>query len=38
VDKKKKDEDNRRAIQEIQKAVSGAPTLFVAHRQFIKYG
>ncbi len=37
VDKKKKDEDNRRAIQEIQKAVSGAPTLFVAHRQFIRY-
>lgn len=38
VDKKKKDEDNRRAIQEIQKAVSGAPTLFVAHRQFIRGG
>lgn len=38
VDKKKKDEDNRRTIQEIQKSVSGAPTLFIAYRTFVREG
>jgi FYVE/RhoGEF/PH domain-containing protein 5/6 len=38
VDKKKKDKDNRLTINEIQKAISGVPTLYVAHRQFIREG
>ncbi|KAL6051803.1 Rho guanine nucleotide exchange factor (GEF) 17 [Balamuthia mandrillaris] len=38
VDKKKKDEDNRRSIQSIQKSISGIGALYVAHRRFIREG
>jgi len=38
ADAKKKEEDNRKTLTEIQQSVSGGPSLLVAHRFFLKEG